>query len=70
QIMNLDFARSLLSSNTLAYVKIKKNFNYYELGIQLNYAPQVNEFDTNYINSFSSLSNSVISISTYATLRY
>lgn len=70
QIANLEFEKSLLSSNTLAYLKIKKNFNYYELGIQLNYAPQVNEYDTSYINSFSSLSNSVISISTYATLRY
>ncbi len=67
---NLDFESYLNSNKLLAYFNLNKAFNHYQIGIQLNVAPQVDASDKTYVNSFSTLNNSVISVSTYATLRY
>ena len=67
---SLDFDSYLKSNKVLTYINLNKTFNHYQVGIQLNVAPQVDKSDKAFVNSFSTLDSSVVSISTYATLRY
>jgi hypothetical protein len=65
-----DFKTAFDSSKTLFYTDIEKTYGNYSLGIRLNYAPEVDDADNTYVNSFAAKETSAFSISTFATVRY